>query len=299
MKLYTSSLFFTTKCLFFLSVQFLLSKIHLQYWKNPLSFCIINNFYSHIMQANHVITIETLSKRYMIEYAPGKKRSSYKEDHRLWDSYILPALGAENVLSLTSDKIKALHHSLQEKPTTANRVLSLLSKALNLAAAWGYHPLSSNPCRHIKKFPETKRHRMLSQDELSSLITTLDEHATQMEKSLNAVCAIKLLIFTGCYLNEILALKWQNVDLKNNHLHLPGRSSRRERVLLLSLVAVDLLRSMFHAKNYNQEYVIPGKKDHTHFVNLQKSWKTIREKAGLHDVRLHDLRLVQAQHDQL
>lgn len=241
------------------------------------------------MQANLVITIETLSKRYMIEYAPSKKHSSCTEDQRLWNSYILPALGAENLLSLTSDNIKSLHLSLQEKPTTANRVLSLLSKALNLAATWGY--TSSNPCRQIKKFPERKRYRVLSQDELSTLITTLDEHA-QMKRSLNAVCAIKLLIFTGCYVNEILTLKWKNVDLKNSYLHVPEKKSHQK--LPLSPGAVDLLRSMFHAKKETQEYVIPGKKDHTHLVNLQKSWKTIRKKAGLHDVRLHDLRLVQA-----
>lgn len=195
------------------------------------------------MQPNHFISVEALSRRYMIEYAPRKKRSSYREDQRLWKSYILPALGVEDVSSLTPETIKALHQSLQAKPTTANRVLSLLSKALNLAEEWGYRPHHSNPCRSIKKFPETKRKRVLNADEVTKLMEALDEQATQMKKSLSAIYAIKLLLFTGCYVKEILTLKWQYINFKHKCLSLPGEP-HHQRVLLLSPLALDLLRSL-------------------------------------------------------
>src|SRR5262249_31997455 len=37
-------------------------------------------------------------------------------------------------------------------------------------------------------------------------------------------------------------------------------------------------------------YVIAGKNDGARLINLQKPWRRIRAKAGLHDVRIHDLR---------
>ena len=37
-------------------------------------------------------------------------------------------------------------------------------------------------------------------------------------------------------------------------------------------------------------FVIAGEKPGAHLVNLQKSWNRIRARAGLEDVRLHDLR---------
>ena len=78
-------------------------------------------------------TIKELSQRYMIENAPHKNASSCKEGQRLWDQYILPLFGSLKVSSLARKDILELHHSLKDKPTTANRLLSLLSKSFNLA----------------------------------------------------------------------------------------------------------------------------------------------------------------------
>ena len=105
-------------------------------------------------------TLKELAAQYMKEHAPRKKTSSQKEDKRLWEQHILPAIGSLKVSSLDRSDISKLHHSLQHMSTTANRVLSLLSKALNLAELWGYRPNHSNPCLHIKKYKETKREKI-------------------------------------------------------------------------------------------------------------------------------------------
>jgi hypothetical protein len=107
-------------------------------------------------------TLKELAAQYMKEHAPRKKASSCKEDQRLWDQHILPTLGRLKVSSLERSDISKLQHSLQNLSTTANRVLSLLSKALNLAELWGYRPNHSNPCLHVKKYKENKRERFLN-----------------------------------------------------------------------------------------------------------------------------------------
>lgn len=166
-----------------------------------------------------VPTVKELADQYMKEHAPHKKESSRKEDQRLWQQHILPRLGSLKVSSLARSDIAKLHHSLQHLPITANRVLSLLSKALNLAELWGYRANHSNPCLHIKKNKEQKKERFLSQEEIVRLMSTLEDEE-KSSKNPWALYAIRLLLITGCRLNEILTLKWEEVDLSRQFLHL-------------------------------------------------------------------------------
>ena len=52
--------------------------------------------------------------------------------------------------------------------------------------------------------------------------------------------------------------------------------------------AVELLADL--PREPGSSWVIPGRKPGTHLQNLDDAWKNIRARAGLHDVRIHDLR---------
>lgn len=231
-------------------------------------------------------TIKELADQYMKEHAPRKKASSRNEDKRLWEQHILPILGSLKVSSLDRSDVAKLHHSFQHLPTTGNRVLSLLSKAFNLAELWGYRPNHSNPCLHIKKYTEQKRERFLSQHEVKKLVQVLEE-----EEKNNGnpwpIYAIRLLLLTGCRLNEILTLKKEEVDLDNNCLRLRD-SKTGKKLIYLSSAAIDLLKSI--PQKEGNPFVICGGKEGANLINLQKPWRRIRSKVGLNDVRLHDLR---------
>jgi len=231
-------------------------------------------------------TVKELADQYMREHAPRKKASSQKEDKRLWEQYILPTFGAMKVTALERSDIAKLHHSLQHLSTTANRVLSLLSKALNLAELWGYRPNHSNPCLHIKKYSENKRERFLSQDEISRLMSALDEEE-QDNPNPWPLYAIRLLLLTGCRLNEILTLKWEEVDLDNNCLRLRD-SKTGKKLVYLSSIAIELFNSI--PQEAGNPFIICGGKEGAHLINLQKPWRRIRAKVALNDVRIHDLR---------
>jgi integrase len=232
-------------------------------------------------------TLTEFAERYMTDYAPRKKIGSRKEDQRLWEQHILPTLGAFKVSSLTRDDILKLQHSLQHLSTTANRVLSLLSKAFNLAELWGYRPDHSNPCRHVKKYAEQKRERFLSQQEISCLMDVLEKEETQGIELPCVIYAIRLLLLTGCRLSEILTLRWQEVDFEKKCLNLSD-SKTGKKVVYLSPVSLEVLQAV--PRTEGNEYVIWGKKKESHLINLQKPWVRIRKKAGLENVRLHDLR---------
>jgi len=232
-------------------------------------------------------TIKELAERYIREYAPRKKEASRKDDERLWNHYVLPFMGERKISTVTRQDVISLHHSLKHFPIRANRVLSLLSKAFNLAELWGYRADASNPCRHVQKYAETKRERFLSQEEITRLMAVLDAEEKEGKELPPVLCAIRLLLLTGCRLNEILRLSWQEVDFDKSCLFLLD-SKRGKRTVYLSPPAVELLQNIPREKDH--PYVIAGKNKHSHLINLQKPWRRIRKKAGLEDVRIHDLR---------
>lgn len=235
-------------------------------------------------------TVKELFERYMQEHAPHKKQSSQIEDKRLGEKYIISSLGSIKVCSLLREDIVKVHAAMRSMPTNANRMLSLFSKMLSLAEVWGYRPDHSNPCRHIKKYPENKRERFLSQEEIIRLQQVLFEEESQKIEMPSVLCAIRLLLLTGCRLNEILTLRWKEVDFEKKCLFLSD-SKVGKRTVYLSPQAIDLLSSISSScKEKDNPYVITGKKHGAHLINLQKPWRRIRKKVGLEEVRIHDLR---------
>ena len=85
-------------------------------------------------------------------------------------------------------------------------------KMLSLAEAWELRSAGSNPCRTVRRYKEKKRERFLSPDETRRLDEVLDQAEAEGGASVYAVAAIRLLMLTGCRLNEVLSLRWDDVD---------------------------------------------------------------------------------------
>jgi len=229
-------------------------------------------------------TMADLAQRFLSEHAEAKRKpTTAAEYRRLVDKVILPALGARRAADVTRAEIAKLHHGLRDSPYQANRVLAVLSKMFNLAERWGLRPDGSNPCRHIEKFGERKRERMLSASELSRLGEALARH----DGSPFVVGAVKLLIFTGARLDEILGLRWDWVDLNRGETQLPDSKSGA-KTLHLPPPALAVLAALPRVEG--NPHVIVGHRAGAPLVNLEKPWRAIRTSAGLDDVRLHDLR---------
>src|SRR5262249_19828051 len=92
---------------------------------------------------------------------------------------VLPMLGSIPLTAIARDDIKRLHHELRRKPGAANRCLSLVSKMLNLAEAWGLRPDGSNPVRHIERYRGCKMERFLSAAEMARIGAALKRAETE------------------------------------------------------------------------------------------------------------------------
>lgn len=230
-------------------------------------------------------TISDLSSRFLEAYIPYHLKPSTQADYRRSiEKFIIPRLGRVKVQELDRAKIAEFHQSFSKTPYQANRILGTLSVMLTQAEIWGMRPEGINPCLRVKRFKEKKRERFLSSEEMARLAESLDEEAKEAP---SAAAAFRLLILTGCRLGEIQKLKWRDVDFEREEIRLSD-SKTGQRTVYLSPQGIALLKSI--PRKEDNPYVIVGLEDGAYLTDLQKPWRRVRARAGLDDVRIHDLR---------
>ena len=233
-------------------------------------------------------TMADLARHFMEEYAPGHLKSGTVALYRkIIGKRILPRLGKRRVADIGRADAAALHHDMRSVPGHANRTLGVLSRMLTLAEVWEMRPEGVNPCRYVKKYPEHKRERFLSDDEYRRLGATLRDAEREGFASPAAIAAIRLLMLTGCRSGEILQLRWEHVDLDRGELRMPD-SKTGARIVHLGEPAIAVLRGI--ERSEDSPWVIPGQKRGAHLAFLHGPWYRIVERAGIGNLRIHDLR---------
>ncbi len=230
------------------------------------------------------LTFGAMIDRFMAEHVATKLRAKTREEYERIGKLHIPAnLRGRLIGTIERADLARLHHEMSDRPYQANRTIALLSKAFAWAEKHGLRPAGENPCRFIDKYSEAKRERFLSPQELARLGGALLDEAVNPY----AVAAIRLLLFTGARLSEILTLKWDAIDLERGTARL-AESKTGPKTIYLNAPALEVLSNL--VRTAANPFVICGEKSNSHLVNLQKPWRAVREKASLPDVRLHDLR---------
>ncbi len=233
-------------------------------------------------------TVADLADRYLKEHVEVHCKPRTAGAYRwLVAKFVLPALGALTIEAVKRQHVSNLHHANRNTPYQANRILEVVRKMFNLAEAWGLRRNGTNPCRFVKKYKEHSRERFLTEEEFRRLGQMLSEVEAEGSETLSAVTAIRLLMLTGCRLNEIQTLRWEDVDLDNGELRLHDSKSGA-RMVPLSQAAASVLSSVPRVDD--NPWVIAGRKPGAHLTDMQHPWRRIRARAGLEDLRIHDLR---------
>ena len=177
-------------------------------------------------------------------------------------------------------------------PGAANRAMSILNNMLNKAESWGYRLENTNPCRAVRLNRRRKCERFLSLAEMERLGRVLAEDRESAEKVQPiAAAAVALLLLTGCRVGEVLGLQWQ--DVKGSRLKLRD-SKTGPRTVWLGDEARAIIDGLPRLRNipwlfWNAKFRRPIKR-------IDHYWHDMRNRAGLSQVRLHDLRHTFASH---
>jgi integrase len=233
-------------------------------------------------------TLAELADRYLREHAEiYKKNRSVHEDGRLLTKVILPKLGAKPVAGITRSDLAAFHAALASTPIQANRALALLSKMFNLAEVWELRSDGTNPCRHLRKFPERGRRRYLSGQELVRLGAALAAAQAEGSESFDTILALRLILLTGARHHEVVSLRWTEVNLERGTLTLTD-SKTGQRDIVLAAPAIQLLKEA--SERSQGPWLFPGRNPAKHRQSLTAAWARLRATVGITDVHIHDLR---------
>ena len=233
-------------------------------------------------------TVADLAERYMKAHVRVNCRPGTVETfRRVVDLYILPELGALPISAVERSHVSDLHFKMRDKPYQANQTVSVLAKMFKLAEAWGMTPPRRNPCRSVRRYKEYRRERFLSPGEYGRLGRVLDEAETSGRFLPSGIAAIRLLVLTGCRKNEIVTLRWDDIDRTAGEIRLRDSKTGARRIPLTP--AVEWVLAGIPRIEGNP-WVIPGKNPGDHLKNLDQIWLRLRPRAGLDDVRIHDAR---------
>ena len=261
-------------------------------------------------QANlTAITFADACDRFLEQHVKAKRKANTVALYgHIIENKVKPFFGNRHFLKVSKQEVAQFHDSLKETPVMANRAIAVLAALYSWAGRTGLIDEGFNPATRVEKFRELPKDRYLSMSEINRLGQALKEaetvgiaydidvkkpkskHAAKPENRMVvyspfAVAAIRLLILTGCRVGEILNLRWREVDLERGILHLPDSKTGR-KVVLLGEAAVKVIEDLPRVG----EYVIFGSDPNQARTDLKRPWDAIRARAGLKDVRLHDLR---------
>lgn len=257
------------------------------------------------------ISVQELAKDFLAEHVSAKRKASTKAHYEdVLNRLVVPVIGKLKAKDVTRADLARLHLANKGTPFQANRILAVVGSMYSFGSKQGFIPEGLNPAQGIERYREDGRERYLSVPELERLGAAIREAETngiawKIDPSKNtkhtakqvqatkigehAAAALRLLIFTGARVGEILTLKWEHVDLARGLLLLPD-SKTGKKAIILNAPALAVLTSLSRVGSYVIAGESAGTEGEKPRSDLKRPWAVVRRHAGLEDVRLHDLR---------
>ena len=218
----------------------------------------------------------------------GYKPSTRKGVRSVLDRQLLPAFGSKPLDRISPAQVgRWFDRFSRTAPGNANHALDLLRQIMNFAIARSH--IDTNPALAVKRNRRQALTRFLSREEIARLHQVLDGQTRNSSREQADI--IRLLLLTGCRRNEILRLRWSEVD-RDRLVLADGKTG--PRIVPLNTQARHILQ---RRPNGGSPFVFPSPRDPDRPRNRNLPfWYCARREAGIEDVRLHDLRHTHASH---
>lgn len=193
--------------------------------------------------------------------------------------------------------------NLQRSGCTINRYVA----AIQVAFSWAYKValiIDSNPTARMQKEKEAHREPSLTNEQIARLL-----YFCRLSVNVALYLIVRIALTTGARKNEIVGLRWCEVDFSKSRLQLLRTKNGKPRSVDLPHQVTHELKIQFaQAVNKNPDaLVFPGKGPLRHnysehngelrtnrgeptIMDFKRAWRTACKLAGLDTLRFHDLR---------
>ncbi len=256
-------------------------------------------------------TLAELADGFLKAHVTAKRKAGTAAHYAdVLNRLVLPSLGKRKAREVTRGEMSKLHLGLATTPFQANRVLAVVSSMYVWGGKHGETPEGHNPAAGIERYSEDSRERFLSAAEMERLGSAIrlaetdgipwvikpdkkSKHVPRERQATTidpfAAAALRLLLFTGARLGEILSLKWAFVDMERGLLLLPDSKTGR-KTIVLNAHAMEVLAGLARIGVYVIAGSSAGSPDEKPRSDLKRPWAMVRKEAKLEGLRLHDLR---------
>lgn len=228
------------------------------------------------------ITFKELFEQYMERYSKREKRS-WKYDEREVNKF-LSHWFKRKISSISKQEIQNLHEKIREENGLyqANRILERIRSIYNKAIEWGWN--GGNPSLGIKKFKEQSRDRFIYPEEMPKFFESL-----KVEENETVRDYVWLSLFTGARKSNVLSMRWSDINWHAEEWRIPITKNGESHTIPLVSKALEILEN--RKLNANSEWVFPSATSKSgHLIDPKKGWKRILDRAGIKNLRIHDIR---------
>ena len=230
-----------------------------------------------------------------LPHSQATKRS-YVDERQLIQNHLIPAFGERKLHQVKKIELKEfVQLKLQEgyNPNTVNRMIAAIKMVFNRAEEWDIIQTHENPARGVRGVKaRTRVDRFLTPAEAQRL-----QKEVQASESPMLQYVIAFLLLTGARKREALDARWSDIDFDKKTWTIPLSKSGKPRYIPLSPPAIDVLDKLksrcFRSMGYRWDecdWIFPNPRTRKPFINIFFAWNRARARAGLPDVRIHDLR---------
>ncbi len=223
------------------------------------------------------VRVGDLLARYEATVTAGK-RGAASERYRLRTLQAHPIsqvplarLTPATIAGYRDDRLKLV------QPGSVRREIAILQHCLEVARKeWGVS-LPTNPAQQIAlPSPQAPRERRLEPTEMDRLLSALAQTGPWYLRSFLLLC-----VETGMRRGELLSVRWTDVDLRQHTMRVSKTKNGHPRTIPLTPSATEILRLLQHS----DDRIFPVSPN-----AVRLAWERLRRRAGVQDLRLHDLR---------
>lgn len=237
-----------------------------------------------IRAAREEATIGELFTNYIEQYARGRCLRA-KDMERDFERYVKDWRERKYSSVKKSDVQTRFNDVFREHgPGAANHILILMRAAINWNLRHGFIE-GANTWAGLRCYKIQARERFLKPNEMEAFFSAVGRITDDTIRDFIAIS-----LFTGARKSNVLGMRWDQVDFDLAIWRIPLTKNKDSQTVPLTKPAMTILKRRRLALNKKSPWVFPGKDPNLHLVDPKRSWQTLLRKAGISDLRMHDLR---------